>query len=87
MTVDALREQYRPRAEKQVKIRLALEKIADVEKLEATDEELNLEYEKIAGAYGVELDKVKELIAAEDLKRDIVVGKAMTLVKDNAIIK
>ena len=87
MTLDTIREQYRPRAEKQVKMRLALETIADLEKLEASEADVNAEYEKIAGAYGVELDKVKELIAAEDLARDVVVGKAMTLVKDNAVIK
>ena len=87
MTLDSIREQYRPRAEKQVKMRLALETIADLEKLEASEDDINAEYEKIAGAYGVELAKVKELIASEDLARDVVVGKAMTLVKDNAVIK
>ena len=87
MTLDSIREQYRPRAEKQVKMRLALETIADLEKLEAAEADVNAEYEKIAGTYGVEVDKVKELITAEDLARDVVVGKAMTLVKDNAVIK
>ena len=83
MTLDNIREQLRPRAEKQVKVRLALEKIASLEELSATDEELNAEYERIAGAYNVKLDEVKSMIAPEDLKADIVVGKAMTLVKES----
>ncbi len=87
MTLDKLREQMRPQAEKQVKIRLALEKIAAVEALDATAEEIDAEYEKIASTYGVATDEVKKMIAAEDVKADLVVGKAMTLVKDSAIVK
>ena len=83
MTLDTIREQLRPRAEKQVKVRLALEKIAALEALEATEEEINAEYERIATAYNVKLEEVKAMIAADDLKADIVVGKAMTLVKDS----
>lgn len=87
MTLDKLREQMRPQAEKQVKIRLALEKIAAVEALDATAEEIDAEYEKIASSYGVATDEVKKMISAEDVKADLVVGKAMTLVKDSAIVK
>ena len=78
------REQYRPQAEQRVKVRLALEKIAELENLEATEEEINAEYEKIANAYGVALDEVKKIVAAEDLKADLVVGKAMALVKKSS---
>ena len=87
MTLDKLREQMRPQAEKQVKIRLALEKISVLEALDATAEEIDAEYEKIASTYGVATDEVKKMIAAEDVKADLVVGKAMTLVKDSAIVK
>ncbi|MBR2342819.1 MAG: trigger factor [Clostridia bacterium] len=83
MTLDSIREQLRPRAEKQVKVRLALEKIAALEALSATEDEINQEYERIATAYNVKLDEVKAMIAAEDLSADIVVGKAMTLVKES----
>jgi len=84
MTLEKLREQYRPQAEQRVKVRLALEKIAELENLEATEEEINAEYEKIANAYGVALDEVKKIVAAEDLKADLVVGKAMALVKKSS---
>ena len=87
LTLEALREQMRPQAERQVKVRLALEKIAALENLTATEEEINAEYTKISEAYGVALDEVKKMIAAEDLAKDIVVGSAMKLVRENANIK
>ena len=86
MTLDTLREQMRPQAEKQVKIRLALEKIAVLENLDASEDEINEEYEKIAKAYSVELDEVKKMIAAEDIKADLLTSKAMSLVKAEAVI-
>ena len=87
LTLDAIRDQLRPEAEKQVKLRLALEKIAAVEALDATEDEINAEYENIAKTYSVEVDEVKKMIAAEDIKKDLLTGKAMTLVKDNAVVK
>ena len=85
MTLDGLREQFRPQAEKQVKVRLALEAIARIEALDATTEEIDAEYERIGNAYGVAVDEVKSMILAEDIKADLVVGKAMALVKENAV--
>ena len=87
LTLDAIREQMRPQAEKQVKIRLALEKIAVLENLDATAEEIDAEYSKIADTYKVEVDEVKKMIAAEDIKADLLTAKAMELVKANANIK
>ncbi len=87
MTLDMIREQLRPQAEKQVKLRLALEAIAKAEALEVTAEETAAEYERIATTYSVELDEVKKMIAEEDINQDLLVAKAMTFVKDNAIIK
>ena len=87
MTLDAIRAQLRPQAEKQVKIRLALEKIAVLENLDATEEEINEEYTKIGATYGVEVDEVKKMIAAEDIKADLLTAKAMALVKANAVTK
>ncbi len=86
MTLDMIREQLRPQAEKQVKLRLALEAIANAEALTVTEEETAAEYERIASTYGVELDEVKKMIAAEDINADLVVAKAMSFVKDNAVI-
>ncbi len=85
-TLDDLRKQMRPQAEKQVKMRLALETIAKLENLSATDAEIDEEYQRIADSYGMEADKVKELIAKEDLNADLAVKKAFDLVKANAVI-
>ncbi len=87
LTLDALREQMRPQAEKQVKVRLALEKIASLENLTVTDEEIEAEYTRISEAYNVPADQVKSMIASEDIKADLLVAHAMDLVKENAKIK
>ena len=86
MNLDSLREQMRPQAERQVKARLALEKIAALENLEATEEDINAEYEKIAAAYGIEVDQVKASIDSDAIAADMKVQKAMELVKEKAVI-
>lgn len=86
-TLDDLRKQMRPQAESQVKTRLALEKIVELEGIKATDEDVNAEYQRLADAYNMEIDKVKELIKAEDIAKDMAVQKAMEFVKENAVIK
>ncbi len=86
LTLDALREQMRPQAERQVKARLALEKIAALENVEATEEDVNGEYQKIAEAYGIELDQVKASIDSSAIAEDMKVKKALDLVKENAKI-
>ncbi|MBR2354528.1 MAG: trigger factor [Clostridia bacterium] len=87
MNLDSLREQMRPQAERQVKARLALEKIAALENLEATEEDINGEYEKIAAAYSIELDQVKASIDSSAIAEDMKVKKAMDFVKEKAVIK
>lgn len=87
MNVDQMKEGFRPQAERQVKLRLALEKIAALEELKAGEEDLNQEYQKIAEQYKMEADKIKELIPAAELEKDICVEKAINLVCDNANIK
>ena len=87
LTLDAIRAQLRPQAEKQVKIRLALEKIASLENLEVTEEEINEEYTKIGAAYNIDAEEVKTMVAADDIKADLLASKAMALVKENANIK
>ena len=86
MTLESLREQMRPQAERHVKARLALEKIAALENLEATEEEINGEYEKIASAYGIEVQQVKDSIDASAIAEDMKVKKALDLVKEKAVI-
>ena len=86
LTIEALREQMRPQAERQVKVRLALEKIASLEALTASEEEIEAEYKRISEAYNVPVEQVKSMVAADDLKADLVVGAAMKLVRENAKI-
>ncbi len=86
MTIDALRAQFRPGAEKQVKLRLTLEKIAELEALTVTDEEIEGEYTRISEAYNVPVEQVKTMVATDDIKADMLVANAMKFVKDNAVI-
>ena len=87
LTLEALREQMRPQAEKQVKMRLALEKIASLEELTVSDEEIDAEYTRVSEAYNVPVEQVKSMVMAEDIKADLLVAKAMNVVKDNAKVK
>ena len=86
LTLEKLREEFRPRAEKQVKARLALEKIAELEKLEASEEDINGEYDRIAKAYNVTLEQVKESIDPSAIAEDMKVKKAVDFVKEKAVI-
>ena len=79
-----LKEDYRENAVTTVTVRLALEKIAEVENIVPTDADLDEEYETIAKAYGMETEKVKSLINPEMLKKDVANQKAFELVKENA---
>ena len=85
-TIETMKEQFRPQAEKQVKTRLALEAVAKAENFEATAEEIEAEYAKIAEAYSIGVDKVRESIAADAIAADIVVGKAAQLIRDTAVL-
>lgn len=87
MDAKSLREGFRSQAERQVKLRLALEKIAQNENFEATSEDIENEFSKIADMYKMEVEKVKNLISEKDLSKDIIVDKAMKLVKETANIK
>ena len=87
MTTDSLKEQFRPQSEKQVKLRLALEKIAANEGLEPHAEELDAEYEKLAKMYEMEVDKIKNIVAEAQVKGDLQSQKAVDFVKENAVVK
>ena len=85
-TIEDFKKSFRPQAESQVKFRLALEKIVELEKIEATEEELNEQFEKMAKDYNMEVDKVKAAVPASELAKDVAVGKAIDLVKSSAVI-
>ena len=87
MDLDALRAQLRPQAEKQVKMRLALEKIASLENLTATEEDVEAELQRIADAYQMKIEDVRKAVPTESVAEDIKLKKAMDLVKEKAITK
>ena len=83
-TLETLREQFKPMAERQVKTRLALEKIVELEAITASDEEVEAEYENLATAYGMKAEEVKKYVEADAVKADLCVKKAVDFVKANA---
>lgn len=87
LDLDKLRAQLRPQAEKQVKLRLALENIAELEKLEATEEDINGEIKRIADAYQMKEEDVRKAVPLDSVAEDMKVKKAMDLVKEKAVIK
>ena len=68
-------------------MRLALEKIAALENLSATEEEIEAETNRIASAYNMSAEDVKNALPADAIAEDIKVKKAMDLVKEKAIVK
>ena len=87
MDADAVKAMYKPEAEKRVKLRLALQAIAKKENLTADENDIENEYNKLAEAYKMDVEKVKAAISAEGLAEDIMVDKAMQFVRDNAVVK
>ena len=85
--INEFRKNFRPQAERSVKVRMALEKIASLESIKATDEDIAAEYQKLAEQYGMEADKVKAMVPETELVKDIEVTKAIDLVKATAEIK
>ncbi len=89
-TPDTFKEQFKDQAEAQVKSNLVLEKIAEEEKIEVSEEDLEKELQSMADMYGMELDKVKTLIGdneMESIKEDLKIKKAVEVVSENAKAK
>ena len=86
-TTDDLRTQYKPQAERQVKVRLGLEKIAELENLKPTEEETEAEYQKLADSYDMPLESVKNLVTVEGINGDIQNQKAIDFIRENAVIQ
>lgn len=86
MDADSFRDTYRDRAVNEVKLRLALEKIAEVENLEPTEEEINNGLADVAAANNMDVETVKRFIPMEDYIEDLSVQKAVDLVKENAVV-
>ena len=75
----------RPSAENDVKVKLLLEAVADAEKLEASDDEIEEEYKRLADNYSMELDNVKASVTPNILANDIILRKAADVIYDSAI--
>jgi len=85
LTEEVLHDTYYDQAVSQVKVRLALKKIAELEGLSATDEEVEAKFDELAKSYKVEIEKVKAAFSAKDIKSDIEVEKALEFVKGAAV--
>lgn len=86
-TAEQFRANFREPAKRQVELRLALEKIAELENLEVSDDDVNNEYNKLAEEYKMEVENVKNAIPEKTLKTDLKIEKAIDFVKDNANIE
>ncbi|MDD3202638.1 MAG: trigger factor [Pygmaiobacter massiliensis] len=86
MTMEKFREGFKDQAEKQVKMRLALEKIVALENIEATEEEFEAEISRIAANYKLEAERVKAMIPTAEVKKDLAINKAIDFIKSNATI-
>ena len=83
--MNSLRNAFRPQAEKQAKISVTLEKIAEAEGITVSDEEINEEFEKLAKDYSLELDKVKQMVPMDELTGSLKTRKAVKLIVDSAV--
>ena len=87
LTAEKMMEDMKPQALKRIQTRLVLEKVAEVENIQPTEEEVNEEISKMAEAYKMEADKLKELLGErelEQMKKDMAVQKAVTVIADAA---
>lgn len=86
-TVQGVRESQRASAMSQIQNTLLLEKVAEVENIEITDEQVEESYKQMAEQYEMEIEKVKEYVPAEEIKRDQKFQKAMEIITDSAVAK
>ena len=86
-TMDQFRANFTEVAKRQVDLRLALEKIAELENITVTDEDLEKEYADMAEQYKMDVDKVKAAVPADAVKNDLRIEKALDLVRDSAKIE
>ena len=83
--LNTIRNAFRPAAEKQAKTNVMLAKIVEVEGLTVTEEDIAAEYDSLAAAYSLELDKVKSMVPVEEIKASLETRKAVKVIVDNAV--
>ena len=81
----SMRNAFRPAAEKQAKVNVTLAKIAEVEGITVTEEDIAAEFESIAAQYNLELDKVKGMVPVEEIKTSLETRKAVKVIVDSAV--
>lgn len=87
VTMDQFRANFTEVAKRQVDLRLALEKIAELENITVSDEDVEKEYADMAEQYKMEADKIKAAVPADAIKNDLKIEKALDLVRDSAKIE
>lgn len=85
-STDKVREQFKTQAQSQVKLSLALKKIAELEKISVTGEEIEKKYDNMAKNYKVDRKHLDALVDKSDIEKDIKFQKAMELVKNNIVL-
>lgn len=85
-TFEQMREGYREQATRQVRINLALREIAKQENITVTDEDVENEYNRLAENYSMSLENVKQAVGPNGIKRDLLVDRALKVLKDNAVV-
>ena len=83
--VSSMRNAFRPAAEKQAKINVTLEKIAEVEGIEVTEEDIAAEFEAMAKQYELTVEKIKEMVPAEEIKQSLKTRKAVKVITESAV--
>ena len=85
--LNTMRQAFKPMAEKQALQNLVIEKVGEVEGITVTDEDLEAEYARLAAAYELEIEKIKEMAPAEELKSGLKATKTVKFLVDNAVAK
>ena len=85
MNRNSFRKTFEAQAQRQVKIRLALEKIVELENIVPTEEEVEQEYTRLAEGYKMDVERLKGLIPAADVTKDVAVNKASDMIRDSAV--
>ena len=83
--LNTMRNAFRPAAEKQAKANVTLTKIIEVEGIAASEDEITAEYEELAKQYSMELDKIKEMVPADEIKASLETRKAVKVIVDSAV--
>ena len=84
MDMAQFRGMFRPQADRQVKVRLALQKIVELENLDVTEDEIEAKYKELAEQYGMEVEQVKKALPADSIISDMKLDKAVSFIKDHA---